>query len=187
MMYLREEYGYLLSLSFSSMTCLPDYTHESMQHYMQITYFCRVRRSMQKQQLIACSLPLTILHFGLEAGAWQSTKTSQLPLLSHSPQSRTQSCLTLADTPVQFYSEQTYLEVSFDKRQKWKPQLENAEAKTNRKCVTRRKLTGTKCGADESILKRVYQRALQHLEYGSTTRSITAKSHQQKPTYVFVF
>jgi ribonuclease HI len=88
--------------------------------------------------------------------------------------------IKLGDTPLRSEDEATYLGVTFDKKQTWKPHIQQAEAKARRKLAIMRKLAGTSWGANENILKRVYQGAVRpHLEYGSSAWSTTAKTHQQ--------
>ncbi|KAK7093816.1 hypothetical protein V1264_007506 [Littorina saxatilis] len=88
--------------------------------------------------------------------------------------------IKLGDTPLRSDDEATYIGVTFDKKQTWKPHIHNAEAKARRKLAIMRKLAGTSWGANEEILKRVYQGAVRpHLEYGSTAWSAAAKTHQQ--------
>jgi hypothetical protein len=62
----------------------------------------------------------------------------------------------------------------------WKQHITSAEAKARRKMNIMRKLAGTKWGANEKILKSVYQGNVRpHLEYGSsswmTAAQITSK------------
>ena len=88
--------------------------------------------------------------------------------------------IKLGDTPLRSDEEATYLGVTFDKKQTWKPHIQQAEAKARRKLAILRKLAGTDWGAKTNILKQVYQGAVRpHLEYGSTAWSTTAKTHQQ--------
>ena len=54
--------------------------------------------------------------------------------------------LKLGDTPLTVEKEATYLGVTFDKRWKWKQQVQTAEAKARRKLATVRKLAGTSWG-----------------------------------------
>ncbi|OOY33764.1 hypothetical protein BOV88_13545 [Solemya velum gill symbiont] len=88
--------------------------------------------------------------------------------------------LTLDDTPLKMEDQQTYLGVTFDKRMTWKQHITSAEAKARRKLNIMRKLAGTKWGANEKILKSVYQGNVRpHLEYGSSAWMTAAKSHHQ--------
>ena len=65
--------------------------------------------------------------------------------------------LTLDNTLLQYEDQQTYLGVTFDKRMTWKQQVQSAEAKARRKLNIMRKLAATQWGANEKILKSVYQ------------------------------
>ena len=76
--------------------------------------------------------------------------------------------------------QQTYLGVTFDKRLTWKQHIMSAEAKARRKLTTMRKLAGTNWGANEKVLKSVYEGNVRpHLEYGSSAWFTAAKSHHQ--------
>ena len=88
--------------------------------------------------------------------------------------------LKLGETEMKIENEQTYLGITLDKRQTWKPQIEKAEAKARRKLALMRKLAGTEWGANEAVLKNVYQGAVRpHLEYGATAWASAAKTHHQ--------
>ena len=88
--------------------------------------------------------------------------------------------LTLEDATLQCKDQQTYLGVTFDKRLTWKQHIQNAEAKARRKLNIMRKLAGTQWGANEKILKNVYQGTVRlHLEYGSSSWMTAAQSHKQ--------
>ena len=87
--------------------------------------------------------------------------------------------LTLGNAPIKFEDQQTYLGVTFDKRLTWKPHIMNAEGKARRKLNIMRKLAGSQWGANEKILKSVYQGTVRpHLEYGSSSWMTAAKTHQ---------
>ncbi|PVD24865.1 hypothetical protein C0Q70_15354 [Pomacea canaliculata] len=86
----------------------------------------------------------------------------------------------LGDAPLTLEDQQTYLGIAFDKRLTWKQHILDAEAKARRKLNIMRKLAGTHWGANEKILKTVYQGTVRpHLEYGSSTWMTAAKSHLQ--------
>ena len=88
--------------------------------------------------------------------------------------------LMLGSTPLKLEDQQTYLGVTFDKRMTWKQHIQNAEAKARRKLNIMRKLAGTHWGANEKILKTIYQGSVRpYLEYGSCSWMTAAKSHQQ--------
>jgi ribonuclease HI len=88
--------------------------------------------------------------------------------------------LTLGGTPLRIEDQQTYLGVTFDKRMTWKQHVMKAEAKARRKLNIMRKLAGTQWGANEKILKTVYQGSVRpHLEYGSSSWMTAAKTHHQ--------
>ena len=88
--------------------------------------------------------------------------------------------LKLGETEMQIENEQTYLGITLDKRQTWKPQIEKAETKARRKLAIMRKLAGTEWVANETVLKNVYQGAVRpHLEYGATAWASAAKTHHQ--------
>ena len=88
--------------------------------------------------------------------------------------------ITLGGTPLKEDEEATYLGVTFDKRATWKPHVARAETKARRKLAIIRKLAGTTWGANERVLKTVYQGSVRpHLEYGSTAWSTCAKTTQQ--------
>ena len=76
----------------------------------------------------------------------------------------------MGDTPLKFEDQQTYLGVTYDKKVTWKQHVRNAEGKARRKLNIMRKLAGSHWGANEKILKSVYQGAVPpHLEYGSSS------------------
>ena len=86
--------------------------------------------------------------------------------------------LTLGDTPLKYEDKQTYLGVTFDRRMTWKQHIQNAETKARRKLNIMRKLAGTHWGANEKILKTIYQGSVRpHLEYGSSSWMTAAKTH----------
>ena len=88
--------------------------------------------------------------------------------------------IKLGETKLKNDNEPTYLGVTFDKRQTWKPHVQKAEAKGKRKMAILRKLAGTTWGANERIMKTVYEGAIRpQLEYGSTAWSTSAKTNQQ--------
>ncbi|XP_041379145.1 uncharacterized protein LOC121391659 [Gigantopelta aegis] len=88
--------------------------------------------------------------------------------------------IKIGNTPLKHADEVTYLGVTFDKKQTWKPHIQKAETKARCKLAIMRKLAGTSWGANETILKRVYQGTVRpHLEYGSSAWSTTAKTNQQ--------
>ena len=87
--------------------------------------------------------------------------------------------ITLGGTPLK-NEEATYLGITFNKRQTWKPHIAKAEAKARRRLAILRKRAGTTWGASEKILKTVYQGTVRpHLKYGSSVWSTTAKTNQQ--------
>lgn len=63
----------------------------------------------------------------------------------------------LENTTLKNEDDPTYLGVTFDKRQTWRPHIQKAEAKARRKLAFLRKLAGTTWGANEKILKTVYE------------------------------
>ena len=76
--------------------------------------------------------------------------------------------------------EATYLGVTFDKRLTWKPHTLRTEGKARKKLTIMRKLAGTTWGANEQILKAVYEGSVRPvLEYSSTAWPTTAKTNQQ--------
>ena len=107
------------------------------------------------------------------------TEKKQLELSSYSPKIQP-GRLTLDDTPLKIKEQQIYLDVTFDKRMTWKQHITSVEAKARRKMNIMRKLAGTKWGANEKILKSVYQGNVRpHLEYGSSSWMTAAKIHHQ--------
>ena len=58
--------------------------------------------------------------------------------------------------------DRTYLGVTYDKRMTWKQHVRNAEGKARRKLNIMRKLAGSNWGANEKIIKSVYQGAYDH-------------------------
>ena len=70
--------------------------------------------------------------------------------------------------------EATYLGVTFDKRLTWKTHTLHTEGKAREKLTNMRKLAGTTWGANEQILKTVYEGSVRPvLEYSSTAWSTT--------------
>ena len=89
--------------------------------------------------------------------------------------------LMLGETPLQYADESIYLGVTYDKHLTWKVQITNAEAKARKKLSIMRKLAGTNWGANEKILKQVYQGNVRHtLEYGSSSYMTAASTHLNK-------
>ena len=77
-------------------------------------------------------------------------------------------------------AEATYLSVTFDKRLTWKLHTLRTEGKARKKLAIMRKLAGTTWGANEQILKTVYEGSVRPVrEYSSTAWSTTAKTNQQ--------
>ena len=71
-----------------------------------------------------------------------------------------QACkLTLGDYPLNDDDGPTYLGVNFDKRQIWKPHLQESETAARRKLAFMRKLAGSTWGADERTRCTVYEDA----------------------------
>ena len=86
----------------------------------------------------------------------------------------------MGNSPITMEDQQTYLGVTFDKRLTWKQHIMSAEAKARRKLNIMRKLAGTNWGANEKVLKSVYEGNVRpHLEYGSSAWFTAAKSHDQ--------
>ena len=74
----------------------------------------------------------------------------------------------------------TYLGVTFDKRLTWKTHILRTEGKARKKLAIMRKLAGTTWGANDQILKTVYEGSVRPvLEYSSTAWSTTTKTNQQ--------
>ena len=72
------------------------------------------------------------------------------------------------------------LGVTFDAKMTWKHHISKTETKARRKLAILRKLSGTTWGANERILKNVYQQAIRpHLEYGSTAWSSASNTTLQ--------
>ena len=87
--------------------------------------------------------------------------------------------LMLDDKELKVVDEQTYLGVTFDKRLTWNQHVQRAESKARRKLNIMRKLAGTAWGANEKILKQVYQSTVRpHLEYGASAWMTTSQTHQ---------
>ena len=83
----------------------------------------------------------------------------------------------LNDTEHQHIDSETYLGVTFDRQQTWKPHICNAETKTRRKLAIMGKLAGTQWGAAEAVFKNVYIGNIRpHLDYESTTCSSALKT-----------
>jgi len=79
---------------------------------------------------------------------------------------------------VMFGFDNLYLGVTYDKHLTWKVQITNAEAKARKKLSIMRKLAGTNWGANEKILRQVYQGNVRHtLEYGSSSYMTVASTH----------
>lgn len=98
-------------------------------------------------------------------------------LFSLSPKA-TPGRLTLGNTILKMEDQQTYLGVTYDKKMTWKHHISQAESKARRKLNIMRKLAGTQWGANETILKSVYQGTVRpHLEYGSSSWMTAAKTH----------
>ena len=88
--------------------------------------------------------------------------------------------ITLDDTVLKQDDEPTYLGVTYDKKQTWKPHIQKAETKAKRKLALLRKLAGSTWGANERTLRTVYEGSIRpHLEYGSAAWSTTAKTNLQ--------
>jgi len=76
----------------------------------------------------------------------------------------------MESTPLAEVDEATYLGVTFDKRQTWRPHINRVEGMARRKLAIMRKLASTTWGANEQILKTMYQGTLRPtIEYSSST------------------
>ena len=85
--------------------------------------------------------------------------------------------LMLNHTKLHYIYSATYLGVTFDIRQTWKPHICNAETKARHKLALLRKLAGTQWGAAEAVLKNVYIGTIRpHLNYEATTCSSASKT-----------
>ena len=83
----------------------------------------------------------------------------------------------LKDYPLREDDQPTYLGVTFDKKQTWKPHLQEAETRARRKLALMRKLAGSSWGADEKTLKAVYEGTVRpHLEYGAAAWNSASKT-----------
>ena len=88
--------------------------------------------------------------------------------------------ITLEDQNLRQDDEPTYLGVTFDKKQTWKPHIQTAETKAKRKLAILRKLAGTTWGANEKTLRTVYEGTIRpHLEYGAAAWSSASKTTLQ--------
>lgn len=88
--------------------------------------------------------------------------------------------IMMEGTQLKEEDEATYLGVTFDKRQTWKPHISRIEGTARRKLALMRKLAGTTWGANEQILKTIYQGTVRPtMEYSSAAWSTTAKTNQQ--------
>ena len=85
--------------------------------------------------------------------------------------------IMLNHTELQHIDSATYLGITFDRRQTWKPHICNAETKARRKLALLRKPAGTQWVAAEAVLKNVYIGTIRpHLDYGSTTCPSASKT-----------
>ena len=85
--------------------------------------------------------------------------------------------IMLRDYPLREDDQPTYLGVTFDKKQTWKPHLQEAETRARRKLALMRKLAGSTWGADEKTLKTVYEGTVRpHLEYGAAAWNSASKT-----------
>ncbi|XP_052249844.1 uncharacterized protein LOC127857490 [Dreissena polymorpha] len=86
----------------------------------------------------------------------------------------------MEETQLKEEDEDTYLGVTFDKRQTWKPHISRIERTARRKLDLMRKLAGITWGANEQILKTIYLGTVRPtMEYSSAAWSTTAKTNQQ--------
>jgi len=85
----------------------------------------------------------------------------------------------MGSTPLAEVDEATYLGVTFDKRQTWRLHINRVKGMARRKLAIMRKLAGTTWGANEQILKTMYQGTVRPtMEYSSCTWATTAKTNQ---------
>ncbi len=88
--------------------------------------------------------------------------------------------IMMEGTQLKEEDEATYLGVTFDKRQTWKPHISRIEGTARRKLASMHKLAGTTWGANEQILKTIYQGTVRPtMEYSSAAWFTTAKTNQQ--------
>ena len=88
--------------------------------------------------------------------------------------------ITLGEYPLKEDDQPTYLGVTFDKKQTWKPHLQEAETRARRKLALMRKLAGSTWGANEKTLKTVYEGTVRpHLEYGAAAWNSASKTTLQ--------
>ena len=88
--------------------------------------------------------------------------------------------ISLDGTRLKEDDQPTYLGVTFDKTQTWKPHIQASEAKAKRRIALMRKLTGSSWGANQKTLRTVYESTVRpHLEYGSTAWSTATKTSLQ--------
>ena len=80
--------------------------------------------------------------------------------------------ITIGTHTLKEEDEATYLGVTFDKRLTWKTHTQRTEGKARKKLAIMRKLARTTWGANEQILKTVYEGSVRLvLEYSSTTKT----------------
>jgi len=95
-----------------------------------------------------------------------NTYKSCMTLFTLSPKQKAET-IKVSGTPLTEVEEATYLGVTFTKRLTWTPHITHAETKARKKLAILRKLTCTNWGANDEILKTVYQGTIRpHLEYG---------------------
>ena len=85
--------------------------------------------------------------------------------------------ITLGDIPLKKDDQPTYLGVTFDRKQTWKPYLQEGETRARRKLALMRKLAGSTWGANEKTLRTVYEGTVRpHLEYGAAAWNSASKT-----------
>ena len=99
---------------------------------------------------------MTNLQHGLRTGVSLSTRTN--PQQQYSPcHQRSKLVPSRLVHTLKEDDKATYLGVTFDKRLTWKPHTLRTEGKAHTNLAIMRKLAGTTWGANEQILKTVYE------------------------------
>ena len=157
------------------MTWCPNFTGALRQHCTLMTWYYGAQRNMPAQPTTVFNKTLTNLQHGIRTGVSLSTRTN--PPQHYSP-CHPRNKIVPSRLVHTLWKVATYLGVTFDKRLIWKPHTQRAEGKTRKKLAIMRKLAGTTWGADEQILKTMYEESVRPvLEYSSTAGSTTAKTN----------
>ena len=164
-------------------TSLPLYQRGSQIHYMQTTCQSGMHLSTPPLQLTGSEKPLVVSTSGHWTGALRSMSAKQqnVSTLFSLSTSKEQMKLWLKDEIVPQTDTPTFLGVKMDTPLTWNPKTQKMERSSLQKLALMRKLAGTTCGANSSILTKVYTATVPlTMDYASTAWGTGAKTNKNR-------